>query len=55
MYPDPCAYRQHKTRGFLLNTGLLRKPLDVPLANTLDVPDDHLEGVEVKGGDGVEC
>lgn len=29
--------------------------MDIPLANTLDIPDDHLEGIEVEGSNGIEC
>lgn len=28
--------------------------MDIPLAGTLDIPDDYLERVEVQGGDGIE-
>lgn len=38
-----------------LREALFRKPLDIPLANTLCIPDDHLERVEIKSGHGVEC
>lgn len=29
--------------------------MDIPLADSFDVPDDHLERVEIQGGDSVEC
>lgn len=28
--------------------------MDIPLADSFDVPDDHLERVEIQGGDSVE-
>ena len=34
---------------------LLRKPLHVPSAQTLDIFDDDLETRKVHGGDSVEC
>lgn len=45
-----------KCIGFGLNKkpGLSWKPLDVPLAQTLDIPDDDFKCVIIQGRNGIE-
>lgn len=50
MYSD--MYKKHW--GFLPTEDLLRKPLDIPLADSFHIPYNHLERVEIQGGYGVE-
>lgn len=50
-----CTILRKKIRGFLNPEDLLRKPLDIPLANSFYVPNHHFEGIEIQGGHGIEC
>lgn len=40
--------------SLLLLEDLFWKPLNIPLTDALRIPDDHLERIEIKGGNGVE-